>query len=163
MTPVEVSLCAQAITSAAGSATGLGSVAGIGLDQDRVAEERRGGRRLGELLRELAVDEVQGALAHEPGGGGVPEGGRAAVAERHLVAVGQAEELADAGANPADQVLDRLLPVRGAHHRGALGELGQRLGTHLRGPAAEAAVRGLELGGDLRGGRNGHRRRQVID
>ena len=78
----------------------LGGVAGLGLDHDRVAEERRRGGRLGELLRELAVDEVQGALAHEPGGGGLPEGGGAAVAERDLVAVGQAEELGEAARAP---------------------------------------------------------------
>ena len=64
-------------------------VAGIGLDQDRVGEERRARGDLGELLRELAVGEVQGALADQPGRGGVPEGGRAAVAEDDLVAVGQ--------------------------------------------------------------------------
>ena len=144
---------AQAIASAAGSATGLGRVAGLGLDHDRVGEERRAGGRLGELLRELAVGEVQGALAHQPGGGGVPEGGRAAVAERDLVAVGQREELAEAGADAADQVADRRLAVRGAHQRRLLGELGERLGAHLRGPAAEAAVGGLQLGGDLGGGR----------
>ena len=90
MTPVEVSLWAQAIASASGSAVGLGRVAGLGLDHDRVGEEGRRGGRLGELLRELAVGEVQGALAHQPGGGGLPEGGRAAVAERDLVAVGKA-------------------------------------------------------------------------
>ncbi len=72
-----------------------GRIARLGLDQDRVAEERRALGRLGELLRELAVGEVQGALTHQPGTGGVPEGGRAAVAESDLVAVGQGEKLAE--------------------------------------------------------------------
>ena len=71
----------------------LRRVAGLGLDHDRVGEERRRRGRLGELLRELAVGEVQGALAHQPGGGGLPEGGGAAVAEDDLVAVGQREQL----------------------------------------------------------------------
>ena len=166
ITPVEVSLWAQAITSAAGSAVGAGRVAGLGLDHDRVGEERRAGGRLGELLRELAVGEVQGALAHEPGGGGVPEGGRAAVAERDLVAVGQREELGRARRA-------RARPGRGPAPGGARCPSGpscsasarQRLRAHLRGPAAEAAVGRLQLGGDLRGVgcRGRHRARQVID
>ena len=49
MTPVEVSLWAQPITSAAASPRGVGRVAGLGLDHDRVAEEGRGGGCLGEL------------------------------------------------------------------------------------------------------------------
>ena len=131
----------------------LGRVARLGLDQDRVGEEGRAGGRLGELLRELAVGEVQGALAHEPGGGGVPEGGRAAVAERDLVAVGQPEELAEAVADAADQVRTGAWRCEVPISVGALGERGERLGADLRGPAAEAAVLGLELGGDLGGGR----------
>ena len=39
----------------------LGRVAGRGLDHDRVGQERRRGGRLGELLRELAVGQVQRA------------------------------------------------------------------------------------------------------
>ena len=67
----------------------VGRVAGVRLDQDRIVEEWRGSGRLGELLRELAVGQVQGALADQPCGGGLPEGRRAAVAENHLVAVGE--------------------------------------------------------------------------
>ena len=37
ITPVEVSLCAQATTSASGSPARRGRVAGLGLDDDRVA------------------------------------------------------------------------------------------------------------------------------
>ena len=86
---------------------------------------RRGtarGGRLRELRRELAVGQVQGALADQPGRGGVPEGGGAAVAERHLVAVGQREELGEPAAHPADQVADRRLAMRGPDQVGALGE-----------------------------------------
>ena len=163
MTPVEVSLWAQAMTSAPRVGDRLGRVAGLGLDHDRVGEERRAGGRLGELRGELAVDEMQGALAHQPGGGRVPEGGRAAVAEDDLVAVGQAEELADAVRGPgrpgrAPAAWRCEVPIR----CGAVGELGERLGAHLRGPAAETAVLGLEVGGDLGGGRNGHGRDRLL-
>ena len=69
-------------------------VAGIGRDHDRVLQERRAGGDGGELLRELAEGQVQRAPLDQPEGRGVPEGGRAAVAERDLVAVGQREQLA---------------------------------------------------------------------
>jgi hypothetical protein len=63
---------------------------------------------------------MQRPLADQAAGGGVPERRRAAVAERHLVALRQREQLAEAGADPPDQLLDRRLPVGGAHQRGAL-------------------------------------------
>ena len=44
ITPVEVSLCAQAIDVGAGSAGGRGRVARVGLDDDRVVQERRARR-----------------------------------------------------------------------------------------------------------------------
>ena len=138
------------------------SVAGLGLDHDRVGEERRGGGRLGELLRELAVGQVEGAVAHQPGGGCLPKGGRAAVAERDLVTVGQREEIAEPVADAADQVADGSLTMRGPHHVGLLGERGQRLGADLRRPAAKTAVLGLQLGGDLGGGLDGHRRDRLL-
>jgi hypothetical protein len=92
---------------------------------------------------------VKGAVPHQPGGGGIPEGRRAAVAECHLVALGQSEELAEAVSNAGDQVTHGSLAVRGAHHLSALSQGGKRLRADLRGPAAEAAVGGLELGRDL--------------
>ena len=63
----------------------------------RARPRRRSGRRgtarrrstVANLLRELAVGQVQRALADEAGGRGVPERGRAAVAEHDLVAVGE--------------------------------------------------------------------------
>ena len=69
ITPVEVSLCAQATTSAppvarpAADRGRVGRVAGVGRDDDRVLEERRAGGDVGELLRELAVGQVQRARA----------------------------------------------------------------------------------------------------
>ena len=111
MTPVEVSLWAQASTSASGVGARLGGVPRLGLDHDRVGEERRRGRHLGELARELAVAEVKRALAHQAGRRRVPEGSRAAVAERDLIAVGRAEQLGDSAANASDEVLDRLLAM----------------------------------------------------
>ena len=152
ITPVEVSLWAQAID------------VGGGVGDRRRARRRarprpRSGRRgtarrrsPWRTSRELAVGQVQGALAHQPGGGGVPEGGRAAVAERDLVAVGQREELAEArrgrGATRSRTGAWRCeVPISSR----ALGQRRQRLRAHLRGPAAEAAVGGLQLGRDLRG------------
>ena len=66
----------------------LGRVARIGADDNRIGQMGRARRDLRELLRELAVGQVERALADEAGGRGVPERGRAAVAERDLVAVG---------------------------------------------------------------------------
>ena len=128
----------------------IGCVPGRRLDHDRVGQERRALRAGRELRGELAVAQVQRALAHDPGGGGIPEGGGAAVAEHHLVAVGQREQLPQAGADAPDQLLDRLLPVRGSHQRRTLaGEVRQLLGTQPRRTRSEPAVGGLELLRDL--------------
>ena len=81
---------------------GFRCAAGIGLDDDRVADERVLGDRRGELGAELAVGQVQRALVDQAEGGGVPERGGPAVAEHHLVSVGHREQLAQPGANPAD-------------------------------------------------------------
>ncbi len=126
-------------------------IAGIGLDHDRVGEERRGRGRLGELGRELPVGEMESALTHQPSRGGFPEGGRAAVAEGDFVTVGKGEQLAEAAAHPPDQIPHRLLAMRGPHQVGALSKAGERLGPHLGRTAAKTAVAGLELGGNLRG------------
>jgi hypothetical protein len=72
------------------------------------------------------------------------------------VAIRRREELKQAVAHATGQVADRRLAVRGPHQVGALGELRQRLGTHLRRPAAEAAVGRLQLARDLHGV-DGHR------
>ena len=105
------------MTSTDGSDCGFGALPAIGLDDDRVADERVLGDRGGELRAELAVGQVQRALVDQPERGGVPERRRPAVAEDDLVAVGHREQLAQPVAHPADQVLDRRLPVRGAEQR----------------------------------------------
>src|SRR5699024_5921030 len=72
-----------------------------------------------------------------------------AVAEHHLVAVRQREELRESGPHAADEFLDGLLPVRGAHHCGAGGgECGHLFRAHARRACAEAPVGGLEVVGD---------------
>ena len=153
ITPVEVSLCAQAIASAAGSATGSGAPPGSASTSTGSPRNGRAGGHRGELARELAVGQVQGALAHQPARRGVPEGGGAAVAEHHLVAVGQREQL---GAGPP-----RTRPttsLTGAWRwevpstDPGVGQPGDRLGADLGGAAAEAAVGRLELVGNLRHG-----------
>ncbi len=68
----------------------LGMRARLGAQHDRVVEERRGGGDGGELGGELAEHEVLGAVVDQAERGGVPERGAAAVAEQHLVAVGEA-------------------------------------------------------------------------
>ncbi len=147
-TPVEVSLCAQAMRSTDGSDCGFGALPGVGLDDDRVADERVLGHRRGELAAELAVGQVQRALVDQPERGGIPERRRAAVAEDDLVAVGQREELAQPVADPADQVLDRRLPVRRAEQVARGGQRQQLFGADLGGAASEAAVAGFEVGGN---------------
>ena len=141
----------------------LGRVAGLGLDQDRVGEEGRAGGRLGELLRELAVGEVQGALAHEPGGGGVPEGGRAAVAERDLVAVGQAEELAEPARTRPTRSRTGAWRCEVPISVGALGEPASASGRTFEGPQPKRPSAGFSSAGICGGGQTVIGRRQVID
>src|SRR5690606_13083681 len=99
-----------------------------------------GRRGLGELRPELAEAQVLAATLDEREGGRVPERGRAAVAEHDLVALRQAEELAEARAHPAHELLDRLLPVRGAEQLRMGLKVGELLGPDLRRPAAETSV-----------------------
>ena len=81
--------------------------------------------------------------------GGVPERRGAAVAEHHLVAVGQGEQLAQARAQPADDRLHRRLTV--ARPEVAVGDAGQ--GLHLGRPdlgrsRSEAPVGGQQFARD---------------
>ena len=62
----------------------------------------------GELRRELAEHEVLAAALDEAERGGVPERGRAAVAEQHLVPVGQREQVAR-GPSRARRTTDRTV------------------------------------------------------
>src|SRR5699024_3550725 len=72
---------------------------------------------LRELLTELAEGRMRGTIADEAEGGDVPEHGGSAVSEHHLVAFGQVEQIGQAGADAADEVLHRSLAVAGAQHR----------------------------------------------
>ena len=132
----------------------LGRVPGLGSDHDRLAQERRAARAGGELGGELPVDQVERTLADQAAGGGIPEGGRAAVAERHLVAVGNVEQLAQAVTDPGHQLLDGLLAVRGPDHRGARArQVLELLGAHSRGAGTEPPVGRLQRCGNLENGR----------
>ena len=118
--------------------------AGGGLDDLRRRQVGRGGRGLGEFGGKLPEAEVLAPLSDQAEGGGVPEGGGAAVAEHHLVAVGQAPQLGQPGAQPADQGLHRRLAVAGARAGSQPGRLqgGHGLGADLGRTGAEAAVGG---------------------
>ena len=97
-----------------GSATGQRVGARVGEEVRRLAEVRRGGDGVGELRRELAEAQVLAALVDEPEGGGVPEAGGAAVAEQHLVAVGEGEQLGEPVAQRTHLELHAGLAVGGA-------------------------------------------------
>ena len=80
---------------------------------------------------------------------------RATVAEHHLVAGREAPQFGQAGTQPAHERLDRRLPVTGAEHGGGRRLQGRhRLGPHLRGAAAEAAVSGQQVSRDFDIGRS---------
>src|SRR5690606_34425807 len=90
--------------------------------------------------------EVLRALLDEGESGGIPEGGGSAVAEHHLVAVGDAEELAETILNALHQVLHRSLPVGGSEKFGAHSrEVLQLFGSNLGWAAAESSVSGQEF------------------
>ncbi len=122
----------------------------VGGDHGRRVQPRRELRGRGELRGELAEGEVLGLPLDQTGGRDVPEGGGAAVAQDHLVPLGEGEEVPEALAHRADQVLDRGLAVRGSEQGGTGGGEGvQRLGPHLGGARAEASVGGLDVSGNL--------------
>ncbi len=128
----------------------LGVRARVRGDDVRLGQPRRELGGLGELGGELAEGEVLRLVLDQAVRRDVPERGGAAVAEDHLVAVGELEQLTDALAHLADQVLDRGLPVGGAHEGGAGGGEGvQRLCPHLGGTRAETSVGGLDVSGNL--------------
>ena len=113
----------------------------VGEQVGRLAQVRGGGDGVGELRRELAEAEVLAALVDEPEAGRVPEAGGAAVAEQHLVAVGQGEQLGQPVAQRPHLELHPGLAVGRAEVVAAgRGQRLHRLGAHLGGAAAEAAV-----------------------
>ncbi len=122
--------------------------AGLRLDHPRVVEERRRGDDLGELPRELAEHQVLGATFDEADGGGVPEEGAAAVAEQHLVAVGEREQLGEPGADRPDHVAHRgLAMARAEQGRAGVGDGLRRFRAHLRRPGSEASVARKQVAG----------------
>ena len=152
ITPVEVSLCAQATHVGAGSRDRRGRVAGLGLRR-RSGPARNGAPRgdLGELrARTRRKTRCSARSRTSPNVGGVPERGRAAVAERDLVAVGQ-RRTARAGRRARGRRASLTgfwrceVPMSAAPAPARRGEL---LGADLRRAAAEAAVGGLEVLGD---------------
>ena len=137
----------------------LGVRARFRSQHDRVVEERRGGGHGRELGGELAEHEVLGPPVDEAERGGVPERGASAVAEQHLVAVGQREQVGQAGPDAADDRPHPAPAVAGPEVRAAhVGERTHRFGPHLRRSGAEAPVAGDQLGGQGDGGGiDGHR------
>ncbi len=131
---------------------------GRGRDHLGRLEERRGGRRGGELRAELAERRVLRLRADEARGRDVPERRGAAVAQHDLVAVGQREQRGQALARAAHQGPDGRLPV-GRPQQGGPG-VGQRpdlRGADLGRPGPEAAVgrqevRGIVIGVFARSG-----------
>ena len=148
-------MCAQAITSASpASTTRLGRVAGRRLDHDRVGQERRAARARRELRGELAVGQVQRALAHQAARRRVPERGRAAVAERRPRSrrAARTARAARRGSAPTSCLTGFWrceVPISGC---AACGEVLELLGTHARRARAEPPVGGLQLVGNLQDG-----------
>ena len=130
----------------------MASGAGRRLDDHGVDEERRLLRDRGELRRELAEDEVLAALLDEAERGGVPERGAPAVAEQHLVPVGEGVEVRGALTDAADDGAHALAAVTRAEKVGAGGgEAGQRVGADLRRARAESTVGRTQLRRQLDG------------
>ena len=129
----------------------------LGLDDLGVLQVRGGRGAGGELGGELAEAQVLALVLDQAEGGGVPEAGGPAVAEHHLVAVGEGEELRRPPRTRPTCDLTVfwrwLVPEVGG---GDLGQGGDLLGADLGGPGSEAAVGGPELGGDGDVGGVGH-------
>ena len=149
ITPVDVSLWAHAMASTGSEPSpSPGTGASPGSASTTIGLRRNGAalRAGGELGRELAVGQMQRALADQAAGGGVPERGRAAVAQHHLVPVREREQLRDAGADATHELANRLLAMRGADDRRArAGDVLELLGPHPGGAGSEAPIQGLEL------------------
>lgn len=137
-----------------GLSQGLGrgdrSRAGFGAQDKGRLQVRGGVGGLRELLTELAEGRMRGPLTDEAEGRDVPEHGGPAVAEHHFIALGQAEQIGQSGADAADEVLHRRLAVAGAEHLGR--GRGQRLDlgrTDAGRAGPEASVGGQKVVRDL--------------
>ena len=127
----------------------VGSAAGIGLDDDRVADEGVLGDRGGEFGAELAVGSGAATACRS----GRTRRRPRTRSRRRCPAPPRSRRaprrIPQPGADPADQVLDRRLPVRRAEQRGGAGGQGlQLLGSDLRGAGSEASVAGFDVVGD---------------
>ena len=117
------------------------ALAGSRLAHLRIVEMGRGLRGGGELRGELADHQVRAPALDEPEHRGVPEQGRAAVADQHFVAVGKREQVGHPVADPPDDGSHAVLAMAGAEVSGrGVGERGDRLVRHLRRTGAEAPV-----------------------
>ncbi len=138
---------------------GLGMGAGRRFDDHGLVQVGGGGGRGRELRGELPEAQVLAALVDQAEGGHVPEAGGAPVAQHHLVAVGQRQQLGQAVAQLRHREADTRLAMAGAQVAGGhAGQRVHRLGTDLGGAAAEPAVGGSQAGRDRDGGQVvGHR------
>ena len=101
MTPVEVSLWVNAWTSTpSGAADACGRVPGSAATTSGSSSQGAAAVAFGELRGELAEGVVAGAALDQAERGRLPEGGRAAEGEQHLVAVGEAEQAGQALLQP---------------------------------------------------------------
>jgi hypothetical protein len=88
--------------------------AGFGLEDHRVVQERRGGGRLGEFGAEGSIAAECGPARNQRGAGEIPEGARTAVAQHDFISGRQREEVGQPFADRGDQMLHRILTMRGA-------------------------------------------------
>ena len=128
----------------------LGRVAGVGGDDDRVVQERRAAVTLANFAENSPKVRCSARSRDQPERRRRPRT-RSCRRCRGRPRSRRAARTARAGPRArADDVLDRLLAVRGAHERRAVAaRCVELLGADLRRAAAEAAVGGLEVGGDL--------------
>ena len=128
----------------------LRTFSGLGLADLRWLEMRgRSGDRR-ELRGELADHQVRALPLDETEDCGIPEQRRAAVADQHLVVVGEREQLGQTAPDPVHDRADAVLAVARAEKAGrGVGERGDRRVRHLRRTGAESPVARAQCGRDL--------------
>ena len=144
-------MCAHAITSALGSAAGSGASPGSASISDRIGEERRRRRaaprtsRRTRRRRGAARARAPDSTSRRPR----TRSCRRCRARPRSRRAGRAARAIPRSIRPTSS-LDRLLAVRGAHHRRAGSrEILELPRADPRGTRAEPPVGGLELVGDL--------------